>query len=534
MSNVLSDDKRNQVLALGRVGWSLRQIEKATGVRRETAGAYLRAAGVAVQPPGRWGRAPKPAKEVTTGPEPAKPAKGAPGVTTGSEPAPPYRSPSASSCLPFHDFIEAGLAKGRNARGIWQELVDQYGFTGAYESVKRYVRRLRGAAAPEPRAVIFTPPGEEGQVDYGTGPMVRDPRTGKYRRTRLFVMTLGYSRKSVRLLTFQSSAQIWAQLHEQAFRRLGGSVRVVVLDNLREGVLKPDLYDPALNPLYRDVLAHYAAVALPCRVGDPDRKGKVESGVKHAQQTPLKGQRFESLEQAQAYLDQWEQRWADTRIHGTTKRQVGAMFAEEKPYLQPLPLEPFRYYQYGKRIVHMDGCVEVEAAYYSAPLRWIGRQVQVQWNLQWVRLLDPRTGQLLREHLRQRRGRHSILDQDRPSYTPAGTLNLLARAERLSPRLGAFSQALHREQGPLAVRRIQGLLSFPKKYGLARVEEACALALELEIYDYRFVRRYLERQASSPPGLRQIDPLIRQLSLYRDLIQQRTDPDPESTKEPQT
>jgi transposase len=85
-------------------------------------------------------------------------------------------------------------------------------------------------------------------------------------------MTLGFSRKSVRLLVFESSAQTWAQLHERAFRRLGGSARRVVLDNLAEGVLKPDIYDQTLNPLYRDVLAHYGAIALPCRVGDPDRK----------------------------------------------------------------------------------------------------------------------------------------------------------------------------------------------------------------------------------------------------------------------
>ena len=86
--------------------------------------------------------------------------------------------------------------------------------------------------------MIITEPGEEAQVDYGTGPWVRDPASGKYRRTRLFVMTLGYSRKCVRLLTFRSSSRIWAELHEKAFRRLGGSVRVVVLDNLREGVLE--------------------------------------------------------------------------------------------------------------------------------------------------------------------------------------------------------------------------------------------------------------------------------------------------------
>src|ERR1700690_4155521 len=102
--------------------------------------------------------------------------------------------------------------------------------------------------------------------------MVRDSTSGKYRRTRLFVLTLGYSRKSVRLLVFRSSSQTWAELHEKAFRRLGGVTRVVVLDNLREGVLAPDVYDPTLNPLYRDMLRHYGAVPLPCRVGHPDRK----------------------------------------------------------------------------------------------------------------------------------------------------------------------------------------------------------------------------------------------------------------------
>jgi transposase len=292
----------------------------------------------------------------------------------------PGRSPSSSACAPYRETIEVGLSQGRNAIAIWQDLVDASGLTAGYQSVRRFVRKLEGSSSPEARAVIETAAGEECHVDYGDGPMVRDPNTGKYRRVRLFVMTLGCSRKSVRLLSFRSSSQIWAELHEKAFRRLGGTTRVVVLDNLREGVLTPDIYDPTLNPLYRDMLAHYGAVALPCRVRDPDRKGKVESGVGHAKRTPLKGLRFESLAAAQAYLDHWEERWADTRIHGTTKRQVAAMFAEERAMLLPLPLEPFRYYQYGERTVHLDGCVEVEAAYYGAPPGWIGRRVQVQWD----------------------------------------------------------------------------------------------------------------------------------------------------------
>src|SRR5438093_5724469 len=290
---------------------------------------------------------------------------------------------------------------------IWQDLVSG-GYDGGYQTVQRFVVKLRGASQPEASGIICTAAGEESQVDYGTGPMVRDPQTGKYRRTRLFVMTLGYSRKAVRLLVFLSTTRTWAELHETAFRRLGGSCRVVVLDNLKEGVLTPDIYDPTLNPLFKDVLAYYGVVAMPCRVRDPDRKGKVESGVAHAQKTPLKGMRFESLEEAQSYLDQWESRWADTRIHGTTKRQVSAMFAEEKPFLRPLPLEPLRYYRYGARVVHLDGCVEVEAAYYGLPPGWIGRLVKVQWDGLHVRILDPATNQLMREHIRQIRGGYRI------------------------------------------------------------------------------------------------------------------------------
>jgi transposase len=455
-------------------------------------------------------------------PTPAKPAIG---VTTDFGAAPVAEAaapPSASTCAVHRDAIELGLSRGRNAMAIWQDLVDTRGFTGGYQSVKRFVRKLLGGPSKEACAVIETAVGEEAQVDYGTGPMVRDPHSGKYRRMRLFVLTLGYSRKAVRLLVFQSSTQTWAELHEQAFRRLGGCTRVVVLDNLGEGVLKPDIYDPTLNPVYADMLRHYGVVAMPCRVADPDRKGKVESGVGHAQKTPLKGMRFESPQEAQAYLDHWEARWADTRIHGTTKRQVAAMFAEERPALLPLPVEPFRYYQYGERTVHLDGCVEVEAAYYGAPPGWIGRRVSVQWDVRHVRLLNPSNGQLLREHLRTARGGHRIQDQDRPKHTPLGTQQLLCRADFAGEQIGALCRGMHREHGETAVRRIQGVLSLAKKYGVASVEDACAAALEVGSYEYRFVRRYLERQPQLPLSLRQVDPLIRQLTEYRDLIENKT------------
>lgn len=517
MSNVLSEEKKQQVIALGRLGWSLRRIEAAVHIRRETISGYLRVAGIPVRSPGGWGRREpaKPANEVITDPDVGSVAVSAPQSRSD-------RNHSASACEAYNELIQLGLSRGRNAMAIWQDLVDSYGFAAGYQSVQRFVGKLRKSVALEAHAVIETAPGEEAQTDYGTGPMVRDPHTGKYRRTRLFVLTLGYSRKCVRLLVFRSTTRVWAELHEKAFRRLGGATRIVVLDNLREGVLAPDIYDPALNPLYRDLLQHYGVVALPCRVRDPDRKGKVESSVGHAKKTPLKGMRFESLEEAQAYLDRWEERWADTRIHGTTKRQVAAMFIEERPALLPLPVEPFRFYQYGERTVHLDGCVEVEAAYYSTPPGWIGRRVYVQWNDSHVRLIDPHSGQLLREHLRQQRGQHRIDEKDRSTRTPLSTDRLLQRAERTGPHIGVLCQTMYRNQGQVAVRRILGVLALVKKYGLASTDDACAVALETGACEYRFVRRYLEHNPQLPLSLRQVDPLIRQLTLYRDLIEKRT------------
>src|SRR5215472_7690978 len=248
MANVLNEEKKQQILALGRLGWSLRRIQQATRVRRETISGYLKTAGITVWRPGGWSRQgpPKPAMQVIT--DPAKPANG---VTSGSvtelaalnrnlnpenlpakrkgncedskpaievitgfgvelvelrDPEGAKASPSLSACEPFQEVIQLGLSRGRNARAIWQDLVSDHGFGAGYQSVRRFIYKLRGSQTPQARAVILTVAGEEAQVDYGSGPMVRDPQSGKYRRTRLFVMTLGYSRKSVRLLTFRSSS----------------------------------------------------------------------------------------------------------------------------------------------------------------------------------------------------------------------------------------------------------------------------------------------------------------------------------------
>jgi transposase len=165
---------------------------------------------------------------------------------------------------------------------IWQDLVDDHGFTGGYQSVKRFVRKLRGQPVAGSLRGDRDRARRRGPGRLRHGPMVRDPHSGKYRRTRLFVLTLGYSRKSVRLLVFRSSSQIWAELHEKAFRRLGGATRGRgARQSARGRAQARHLRSHAQSAVPR-CAAHYGAVALPCRVRDPDRKGKVESGVGHA------------------------------------------------------------------------------------------------------------------------------------------------------------------------------------------------------------------------------------------------------------
>jgi hypothetical protein len=174
MSNVLADDKHHQIVALGRLGWSLRRIERTTGVRRETISGYLKAAGIVVPGRGRRASRAKPAissAAVSTdsgGPNPpiseavstdAEQAKGATKAAVSTDSGPlqrPGRAPSTSACEPYRELILDAHRRGRNAMAIWQDLVDDHGFTARYASVRRFVVTLRGTSSPEARVVITT------------------------------------------------------------------------------------------------------------------------------------------------------------------------------------------------------------------------------------------------------------------------------------------------------------------------------------------------------------------------------------------
>ena len=444
------------------------------------------------------------------------------GVATGSEPPaeqiPPPRPPAAatpSACEAHRAWIEVQVALGRNAVSIYQDLVEQHGFGHAYNSVKRFVATLK-RRAPERFDVLEFLPGEEAQVDYGQGALTLY-RPDKYRRPYLFVMTLKYSGKSFRKVVWQTSQEVWARLHEEAFRAFGGVVRYVVLDNLKEGVIRPDLYAPDLNPVYAAMLAHYRAVADPCRVGDPNRKGTVENAIQHTQGTALKGRRFESIEAQNEWLAHWEERWAAPRIHGRKKRQVAELFREEQPHLQPLPATGFAFFRQGVRTVDDAGLVQVNGSYYAALPAAPHSEVTVRIFEHDIEILDTH-GELLRRHAKTaRKGTFVLAAGDRLFNPSRETVRILARTERIGPQTAAFARALFTRLGRPGQHAIYGLAQLPRTYARADIEAVCARLLAADCLSYAAVKRALERRptTATAPTVTTAGPQIRPITDYQ-------------------
>jgi transposase len=431
---------------------------------------------------------------------------------------------SVSACEAHRAWIELQVALGRNAMSIFQDLVEEHGFVHQYNSVKRFVATLK-AHAPERFDVLEFLPGEEAQVDYGQGAPTRTD-SGKYKRPWLFVMTLKYSGKSFRKVVWKTSQAVWAQLHEEAFRAFGGCPQYVVLDNLKEGVLRPDLYEPELNPVYAALLAHYGVVADPCRVRDPNRKGTVEAAIQHTQGTALKGRRFESLEAQNTWLTHWEERWAALRIHGRKKRQVLEMYREEQPHLRPLPVESFQLFTQEVRTVDDAGLVQIGGSYYAALPAALYSIVAVRIYAREIVILDAQNGVLRRHAKALRKGAFVMANEDRLFNPSRETARVLARVEAIGPHTAAVGRELFARLGRPGNRTLYALASLPRTYARADIETVCARLLAAQCVSYAAVRGALERRAMvSPvpePPLTQSGPGIRAITEYQTFWEQHS------------
>jgi transposase len=542
MSNRLKMTKVQAVMALHQRGWSQRRIARELGIDRETVGRYLSAKPAIVHIGSQDENTSKPAIVHTgsEGAEEAKPAIVHTGSAAGNsptdpllaglpEPGPPQpNGPSMGStagrlseCAPFRVLIEGKVEQGLSAQRIWQDLKAENGFSGSYYSVLRFVQRLSPAGAL-PFRRLESAPAAEAQVDFGTGAPIKNT-DGKRQRTHVFRIVLSHSRKAYSEAVPRQTTDAFITCLENAFHYFGGVPKTLVIDNLKAAVTKADWFDPELNPKIVAFCLHYDTVMLPTKPYTPRHKGKVERGVDYVQENALKARTFTTLAEQNAFLLGWESSVADTRIHGTTRKQVGPLFASvEKPALLPLPTERFVNFHEAQRIVHRDGHVEVERAYYSVPPEYLGHKVWARWDQRLVRVFNQRF-ELLATHVKHLPGSFSTLDvhldSAKISQVERGARSLVNRAAQLGPHCETWAKAMLQERGIAGMRPLLGLLSLAKRHPVPVLEDACAAAHRHGSYRLKSVRRLIENYAERHEAGPLLDehPLIRPLSEYGDL-----------------
>lgn len=483
-------------------GWSQRRVSRELGVDRETVARYAQPGELAARTAGK--------------PEAANPPEGGrakPAISTAGRP---------SRCDPYRPVIESKLEAGLSAQRIWQDLVDEQGFAGSYESVKRCVRQLR-SSRPLPFRRIESPPGVEAQVDFGRGGWIADAG-GKRRRPHVLRVVLSYSRRGYSEGVWRQDTESFLRCLENAFLWFGGVPRTLVIDNLRAGVIQADWYDPELNPKLECFSRHYGTVILPTKPGTPRHKGKIENSIGYLQGNALRGHVFESLAAHNQHLRQWESQVADHRIHGTTRRQVRAFFEEhERQALLPLPEQRFPVFQEARRKVQRDGHITVAHSYYSVPPEYLAREVWVRWDDRLVRIYNDRFEQIS-IHCRVRPGAFSTqrvhLVSEKISQIEKGAEYLLRRASLIGPCSALWSRQMLQARGIAGMRVLQGFLALAKRVPPSVLEDACRVAARQQRWRLRHLR-WLCQQAPPQPELALLEThaLIRPLDSYGALAQ---------------
>jgi transposase len=524
MANLLPVAMIETILSLHQRGWSKRRIARELGINRETVARHLRQTASHSKP----AIAPIGSDEGTNDSNPAIAPIGSDehpdraSLTDCHPVAEPTPIGRPSDCVPWREVIRAKLELGLSAQRIHQDLVTESGFTGSYYSVRRFVRRLE-AKHTLPFRRLECGPGEEAQVDFGTGaPIVRPEE--KRRRTHVFRIVLSHSRKAYSEVVYRQTTDDFIAALENAFWHFGGVPQRLVLDNLRAAVTKADWFDPELNPQVRSFAAHYGVVLLPTRPYTPRHKGKVERGIDYVQENALRGRTFASLDEQNRFLLDWEQSVADTRLHGTTRRQVGTHFVQvERAALQPLPVERFPCFRETRRTVHRDGHIEVERAYYSVPPEYLSRRVWVRSDTRLVRIFDERMKPIA-VHVRHEPGRFSTQSQHiagpKISGVERGAAWLLGRVRRIGPSSLRWAEAVIAGRGVEGVRVLQGLLNLAQRHPSEALERACDTALSYGADRLRTIRTLLTRPTARQESLPFLDehPLIRNLSDYGQFV----------------
>jgi len=524
MSNELSMAERETITALLKQGWSKRRIARELGLHRDTVRRYARQLSAEAQSAG-WG-ATEEAKQTTLDKVATGNSKATVVQQPGAADVPPSAASDAdrasrSSCEPYRSVILKKIEAGLSAQRIFQDLRADHGYSGAYNAVKRMVRRL-SAGAELPFRRLECEAGAEAQVDFGAGaPIVG--ADGQRRKAYVLRLVLSHSRTGYSEAFFRQTTDNFIACLENAFWHWGGVPRTLVCDNLKAAVKQADWYDPELQPKIISFCQHYGTMILPIKAYTPRHNGKIENGINYVKGNALKGRTFPALAGENAHLLHWETQVADRRIHGTTKQQVRRLFEIEKGALLPLPAERFPFFHEGQRIVNRDGHVEVGKRYYSVPPEYLGHTLWVRWDSRLVRILNSRFEQIA-VHPREGLTPFSTLPQHLASRKIArvelGATELLRRARLIGPQTGRWAEAVLKERSIEGVRVLSGLLGLVKQHSANAVERACGLACTHGAFRLRALRALLKTPViQNEFEFMAEHPLIRNLHDYGTLVQ---------------
>lgn len=425
------------------------------------------------------------------------------GLRLLSHSASSYETPAIDSIGVHRDQISRWLEeKDITAKQIWRLLKEEHELSIGYSSVKRYLKREFDFRAPKVTVRIETPPGQEAQVDFGYAGLMYDPVAEKNRKTWAFIMTLSYSRHRFVRFVFRMDSPAWIDCHIRAFQFFEGVPATVILDNLKPGVLKPDIYDPTLNFAYADLERHYGFVADPAKVRSPKLKGKVERVVPVVRQHLLAGRSFKDIIEANQRALPWAKNEIGQEIHGTTKRKPYPVFLEEeKSTFKPLPGEPFEIPLWKECSVHPDHHVVFNLAYYSLPTRYIGKKVWVRGTQKLIQIFYQHA--LIKTHRKAKYPGERVTDlSDYPPEKLAYIMSTPTYCRKKASEYGPFTEKLIckilSDHAMRNLRKAQGILRLGEKYGQKELEQGCERALLFGNYRYKSIKTILERGFFKP------------------------------------
>jgi len=418
-----------------------------------------------------------------------------------------FDQPAQEKLKPYHQQIEAWLKQPHmTIQQVFRLLQEEHRLKVGYMSVYRYVRRWIEPQKKPVTVRIHTAAGEQAQVDFGYAGLLQDGETGRRRKAWAFIMILSYSRHRFVRFVFAQDSAAWIDCHLRAFHFFQGCPKTIVLDNLKDGVLKADLYDPTLNPAYAEAERHFGFVADPAKVRMAKHKGKVERQVPVVRRQVMAGRNYRDIEQANQYALSWCKEQIGAREHGTTHRKPYEVFlAEEAAKLLPLPCAPFEMACWKRCRIHADCHLIFDKSFYSAPYGFRDKEVWVRADQKLVRVyLEHR---LIKTHLRAHQpGTWRTDDKDYPpeklaflEKTPAWCRR---RAFQIGPHVGQYVQSVLNDHAFRNLRKAQGVLRLANKYGEQALDQACRRALAFGNFRYQSLQQILEKglwRESQPP-----------------------------------